>query len=56
METRDSQLCEVSWKEKDNYHMISHIWNIIEKKQNHGHREQTCCCQEGRGRNGEDKK
>ena len=50
-------LSEVSQKEKDKYHMISHIWNLIystnepfHKKEMHGLGEQTCGCQVvGRG-------
>ena len=44
-------LSDVSQKEKDKYHMISHIWNLIygtnkafHRKENHGHGEQTCDC------------
>ena len=54
-------LSEVSQKEKDKYHMISHIWNLIygtkepfHRKENHGLGEYTCGCQGGRGRNGRD--
>ena len=54
-------LSEVSQKEKDKYHMISHIWNLIyatnehfHRKENHGHGEQTCCGQEGGGGSGMD--
>ena len=47
---------EVSQKEEDIYH-TTHIWNLIygtnepfHRKENHGHREQTCGCQgEGEG-------
>ena len=58
MEPETLILSEVSQKEKDRYHMISHIWNLIhgkkmnlstEKKQTHGHGEQTCGCQEEGG-------
>ena len=49
----------VSQKEKAKYHMISHIWNLIcgtnepfHRKENHGHGEQTCGCQEGGGGSG----
>ena len=52
-------LSEVSQKEKDNYHMTSHIWNLIystnepfPRKENHGHGEQTCGCQVGGGGSG----
>ena len=48
-------LNEVSQKEKDKYHIISHIWNLIYgtnepvyRKETHGLGEQTCGCQ-GRG-------
>ena len=49
-------LSELSQKEKENYHMTSHIWNLIygtnelfHRKENHGLREQTCGCQGGGG-------
>ena len=56
-------LSEVSQKEKDKFHMIPHIWNLIHgtngpiyrketNSQKHG--EQTCGCQGGRGGNGMD--
>ena len=45
---------EVNQKEKDKYHMISHIWNLtygtnepFHRQENHGHGEQTCGCQGG---------
>ena len=50
-------LSEISQKEKDKYRMISRISGIqymaqmnlsTEKKQTHGHGEQTCGCQGGR--------
>ena len=50
-------LSEVSPKEKDKYHTLSLIYGIeymaqmnlsTEKKQTHGHGEQTCSCQGGR--------
>ena len=48
-------------KEKNKYHMISHIWNLIygtnetfHGKENHGHGEQTCGCQGGGGGSGID--
>ena len=52
MELETLILNEVIQKEKDNYHMISHIWNLIHgtnepiyrKKQTHGHAEQTSGC------------
>ena len=54
-------LSEVSQKEKDKYHMISHIWNLIygtnapfHKKSTHGLREQTCGCREEGGGSGMD--
>ena len=54
-------LSEVSQKEKDKYHMISHIWNLtystnepFHRKENHGHGEQTCGCQGGGGESGMD--
>ena len=47
-------LSEVSQTEKDKYHMISHIWNIIHgtketfhRQENHGLKEKTCGCQGG---------
>ena len=58
MELETLILSEVSQKEKDKYHMISLTSGIqymvqtnlsIEKKQTHGHREQTCGCQGGGG-------
>ena len=44
-------LSEVSQKEKDKYHMLSHILNLKygtnePTKQTHRHGEQTCGCQE----------
>ena len=43
MELETLILSEVSQKEKDKYHMISHIWNLIDgtnepfhRKENHG--------------------
>ena len=43
MELETLLLSEVSLKEKDKYHMISHIWNLIQginepfhRKENHG--------------------
>ena len=50
-------LSQVGQKEKDKYHMLSYIWNLIygtnepfHRKENHEHGEQTCGCQaEGRG-------
>ena len=56
-------LSEIRQKGEDKYHMISHIsriWDMAqmnlstEKKQTHGHGEQTCSCQEGSGGNGMD--
>ena len=47
-------LSEVSQNEKDKYHMIPHICNLIystnepfPRKENHGLGEQTCGCQGG---------
>ena len=48
-------LSELSQKEKNKYHIISHIWNLIygtnepiyEEKQTHGLGEKTCGCQMG---------
>ena len=44
MEPETLILSEVSQKEKDKYHMISHTWNLIHgtnepfhRKENHGH-------------------
>ena len=49
-------LNEINQKEKDKYHTISHIWNLIystnesfHRKETHGHGEQTCGCQRERG-------
>ena len=49
MELETLILSEVSQKEKDKYHMISHIWNLIygtnepfHRKENHGLGEYTC--------------
>ena len=54
MELETLTQSEVSQKEKDKYHMISHIWNLIystnkpfHRKETHGHGEQTCGCQGG---------
>ena len=55
-------LSEVSQEEKNKYHMISHIWNLIygtnetfHGKENHGHGEQTCGCQGDAGGSGMDR-
>ena len=52
-------LSEVSQNEKDKYHMIPHICNLIystnepfPRKENHGLGEQTCGCQGGGGGSG----
>ena len=54
MELETLILSEVSQKEKDKYHRISHIWNLIystnepfHRKETHGLREQTYGCQGG---------
>ena len=56
-------LSEASPKEKDKYHTLSLIYGIeymaqmnlsTEQKQTHGLGEQTCGCQEGKGRSGMD--
>ena len=59
MELESLILSEASPKEKDKYYMISHIWSLIfganepfHRKENHGHGEQTCGCQGGRGGSG----
>jgi len=59
MELETLILSEVSQKEKDKYHDIAYIWNLIcgtnepsHRKENHGHVEQTRGCQEGGGGNG----
>ena len=59
MELETLILNEVSQKEKDKYHMVSRIWNLIygtnesfHRKENHGLGEQTCGCWAGRGREG----
>ena len=50
----------VSQKEKDKYHMISHIWNLIQgtnefhRKETHGLREKTCGCHGEGGGSGMD--
>ena len=48
MELETLILSEVSQKEKEKCHIISHIWNLIydanERKQTHGLGEQTCGC------------
>ena len=48
MELETLMQSEVSQKEKDKYHMLSHIWNLIygtnetfHRKENHGLVEQT---------------
>ena len=50
---------EVNQKEKDKYHVISYVWNLIystkesfHRKENHGHGEQTCACHGGGGGEG----
>ena len=50
-------LSEVSLREKDRYHMISHIWNLkygtnepIYKTETYRHREWTGSCQGGERR------
>ena len=47
-------LGEVSQKEKDKYHMISHIWNLkyntnelMYEIETHRHTEYSCGCQGG---------
>ena len=54
MELQTLILSEVTQKEKDKFHMISHIWNLVYDTNEpfHGLREQTCGCQGGRGRCG----
>ena len=54
-------LSEVSQKEKDNYHMISNVWNLIygtnesfHRKETHGLGEQICGCLGGVGESGMD--
>ena len=49
MELETLIIREVNQKEKDKYHMIPHIWNLIygtnkcfHGKETHGFREQTC--------------
>ena len=61
MELETLILSEVTQKEKDKYHMISHIWNLIystketfHRKENHGLGEQTFGCQGGAGGSGMD--
>ena len=57
MELETLILSEVSQKEKDKYHMISHTWNLtdgtnerLHRKEIYGLREQTCGCQGAGGR------
>ena len=59
MELEIIKLGEVIQKEKDKYHMISLIYGIknmtqmniyTKQKQTNRHREQTCSCQWGAGR------
>ena len=54
MELETLIVSEVSQKDKDKYHMISQIWNLIygtnepfPRKETHRLREQTCGCQGG---------
>ena len=61
MELETLILSEVNQKEKDKYHMVSHIWNLIfgtnetfHRKENHGHGENTRGCQRGEGGSGMD--
>ena len=62
MELETLILSEVSQKEKDKYHLISHIWNLIQgtnelmyrKETNSWTGEKTFCCQEGRRDSGKD--
>ena len=57
MELKSLILSEVRQKEKNKYHMLSHIWNLkyntneaFHRKETHGLGEQTCGCQgEGEG-------
>ena len=63
MELETLLLSEVSQKEKDKYHIIAHIWNLIygtnehfQRKETHGLGEQPYGCQkegEGSGMDGE---
>ena len=59
MELETLILSEVSQKEKDKYHMISHIWNLMyctnesfHRKETHVLGEQTCGCQRRGGGSG----
>jgi len=61
MELETLILNEVSQKEKDKYHMILDIWNLIygtnkpfHRKETHGLGEETCGCQGGGGGSGID--
>ena len=54
-------LSDITQKEKDKYHMVSHIWNLIygtnnpfHRKETHGLGEQTCGCQGSGGGSGMD--
>ena len=56
MELETLILSEVSQKEKEKYHMITYIWNLIHSINKPFHRkeilglgEQTCSCRGGRG-------
>ena len=50
----DLEIIILSKSEKDQYHMISHMWNLkydtneLIEKQTLRHREQTCDCRAGR--------
>ena len=57
MELETLMLSEISHKEKDKYHDITYIWNLIHgtnepfhRKENQGLGEQTCGYQGGWGR------
>ena len=59
MELETLTLSKVSQKEKNKYHKISHIWNLIyiinepfHREETHGLGEQACDCQWGGRGNG----
>ena len=56
MELETLILSEVCQKDKEKYHVISHVWNLIystnepfHRKEAHGLGEETCGCQGGGG-------
>ena len=62
MELENLILSEMSQKDKDKYHMISHNWNLISstnehllRKENQELGEETCGCLMGGGGSGRDR-